>query len=440
MDIILYNTLTKRKEAFVPIDPKRVTIYVCGPTVWNRAHIGNARPPVIFDVLNRMLRAVYGDAHVLYARNITDVEDKINKAAAEQNVPISAITDTFEAHYLEDMRALGVMPPDFAPHATAHMADIIAMIEKLVANGTAYVAEAHVLFSVPGYADYGRLSGRNREDMIAGARVEIAPYKHDPADFVLWKPSTADQPGWDSPWGRGRPGWHIECSAMIKAVLGDTIDIHAGGQDLIFPHHENEIAQSQCANHAPLARYWLHNGFLSMDREKMSKSTGNIKLISDILANGVSGKAMRLALLSAHYRQPLDWTDSLLEQSKKTLDRWYGLLRGQDVGEGEPSTAFMAALADDLNTPQAMAELARLASTRDLASLKASGALLGLLQDDAEHWFTAGGNVDIEALITARNTAKAARDFATADRIRDELKAGGVMLEDGAGGTTWRRG
>lgn len=444
MTLALYNTLARTKEPFTPADPKRVTLYVCGPTVYTRAHIGNARPAVVFDVLFRLLKTHYGSDHVIYARNITDVEDKINAAAKAQNVPIATITNKFETHYLEDMGALGVLPPSADPHATQHISHMIAMIEQLIARGHAYEAEGHVLFNVPSFNDYGRLSRRNRDDMIAGARVEVAPYKRDPADFVLWKPSEADQVGWDSPWGRGRPGWHIECSAMIKAHLGDSIDIHAGGQDLIFPHHENEIAQSQCANGAPLARYWVHNGFLSIDTEKMSKSIGNVLLVNEILASGAPGEAVRLALLSAHYRQPLDWNDALVEQAKRTLDRLYGLLRGQSAEEAAPPVSVVDALNDDLNTPLALAALSKLADSRDLSGLKAGGALLGLLQQDPEAWFTSARTQKafdgdaIETLILKRAEAKKARDFATADQIRDDLKSKGVLLEDSASGTLWR--
>lgn len=445
MALTLYNTLTRTKEEFVPADEKRVTMYVCGPTVYSRAHIGNARPPVVFDVLFRLLRRRYGADHVVYARNITDVDDKINAASQAQGVPIKAITDKFEALYLEDMAALGVIQPTIDPHATAHIPQMIEMIQRLIEGGFAYEAEGHVLFHVPRYPEYGKLSNRNRDDMIAGARVEVAPYKRDPADFVLWKPSTDDLPGWESPWGRGRPGWHIECSAMINAHLGASIDIHGGGQDLIFPHHENEIAQSVCATGQRLARYWLHNGFLSIDAEKMSKSIGNILLVSEILESGVPGEVVRFALLSAHYRQPLDWNDALIDQSRRTLDRLYGLLRGADVEAAPDAPASVVeALEDDLNTPLALAALAKLADARDLAGLKAGGALLGLLQQNAESWFTgtrANAAIDaaaIEAKIAERQAAKKARDFAAADRIRDELKAAGVLLEDSPQGTTWK--
>jgi cysteinyl-tRNA synthetase len=395
---------------------------------------------VVYDILFRLLRHHYGADQVIYARNITDIDDKINAAATAQQVDISVITQEFEKHYLSDAAQLGVLPPTLDPHATQHMRDIIAMIDKLVSTGGAYEAEGHVLFHVPGFAPYGKLARRNRDDMIAGARVEIAPYKRDPADFVLWKPSPDDLPGWQSPWGRGRPGWHIECSAMIKATLGNSIDIHAGGLDLIFPHHENEIAQSEAANDAPLANIWLHNGFLSMDSEKMSKSLGNVLLLHEVLAN-TKGEVVRLALLSAHYRQPLDWTDALVTQSKAQLDRWYGLLRGTDVPTGKIASAVLAALEDDLNTPQAFAELAKLANARDLPALKASAQFMGLLTHHPDSWFqgTSSNSADIDALIGQRIAAKKARNFNAADRIRDELKAQGIVLEDSPTGTTWKR-
>ena len=490
MTLALYNTLTRRKEAFVPRDPARITMYVCGPTVWNRAHIGNARPPVVFDILARLLRRCYGAEHLVYARNVTDVDDKINARAAQEGVAISVVTARFEQHYLEDMRALGVADPDLAPHATAHMADIIALVTDLIDRGHAYVAQDHVLFDVTSHAAYGALSGRSVEDMIAGARVEVAPYKKNPADFVLWKPSTPDLPGWDSPWGRGRPGWHIECSAMIRSQLGETIDIHGGGQDLIFPHHENELAQSCCAHGgAPLARYWLHNGFLDMSGEKMSKSLGNVVLVEDVLADtmkrfsvtrAAAGEIIRHALMTAHYRQPLDWTPALVATSRKTLGRIYGLLRAvparPDPQHPVPE-AFLSALSDDLNTPAAFGELAKLvkalaksdsdpARNAAVQDVYAAGRLLGLLQLDPEEWATGRAADGVTApvdivlsglsvsatitvtpaestiveLIAKRAAAKAAKDFAAADRIRDTLKAQGIVLKDGPDGTTWSRG
>ncbi|GGE17486.1 cysteine--tRNA ligase [Polymorphobacter glacialis] len=446
MTIRLYNTLSRAKDVLAPGDPDRVTMYVCGPTVYGRAHIGNFRPAVVFDLLQRLLRHTYGADKVLYARNITDIDDKIIAGAAEEGVSIETITERYAGLYRADGAALGVQRPDFEPRATTSVPAMITMIDALVTRGSAYAAQGHVLFDVPAFAGYGALSRRPLDEMIAGARVEVAPYKRSPADFVLWKPSDADQPGWDSPWGRGRPGWHIECSAMIAEALGTTIDIHGGGQDLQFPHHENELAQSTCAHDgAPLARIWMHNGFLNMgSAAKMSKSLGNIVTVGELLAQGWHGEVLRLALLSAHYRQPLEWNDDLLADSKARLDRFYGLLRGQMVPDAAPDADFVAALCDDLNTPQALAVLARLGNARDLGGLLASGRLLGLLGETPEDWFKAqaGGSGDdaaIEAMIAARTAARAARDFAESDRIRDALTAAGVVLEDGAAGTSWRR-
>jgi cysteinyl-tRNA synthetase len=433
--IRLHDTMAREKRAFEPADPKRITMYVCGPTVYGRAHIGNARPAVVFDTLARLIRHEYGDDSLVYARNVTDVEDKIIAAADAEGVDPSVITERFERFYLEDMGALGVMPPTVAPHATQEIGAMIEMIERLIASGNAYAAEGHVLFSVPSDPDYGALSRRDREQMIAGARVEVAPYKRDPADFVLWKPSAEAVVGWDSPWGRGRPGWHIECSAMIRAHLGETIDIHGGGLDLIFPHHENEIAQSRCAHGgAPLARYWVHNGFVDMGAEKMSKSLGNIVTPADLLAQGHGGETLRLALLSAHYRQPLPWTDSLVAQSKATLDRLYRA--AGDAEAAQLDEGVVDALRDDLNTPRALSRLSALEG----GALKASAQLLGLLQSSPDEWFQGGEDAEaIDARVAERTAAKKNRDFATADRIRDELRAEGIVLEDGPGGTTWRR-
>jgi cysteinyl-tRNA synthetase len=434
--IRLYDTMQREKRPFVPLNRQRITMYVCGPTVYGRAHIGNARPAVVFDTLARLIRHEFGEHSLVYARNVTDVDDKIINAAKEEGVDPSVITERYERLYLEDMGALGVRPPDIAPHATQEIPAMIALIEELIAKGFAYEAEGHVLFHVPSDEDYGALSRRDREAMLAGARVEVAPYKRDPADFVMWKPSEEGVVGWDSPWGRGRPGWHVECSAMIRAHLGETIDIHGGGLDLIFPHHENEIAQSRSAhNDLPLARFWIHNGFVDMGAEKMSKSLGNIITVDQLLAAGHRGEVLRLALLSAHYRQPLPWTEALVAQSKATLDRLY-----RAAGDAEPGTvdpAFIDALADDLNTPLA---LSRIAAIDSPASLKASAQLLGLLTVSPEEWFQGEGDSDdIEARIAARAEAKKNRDFAEADRIRDELKAEGIQLEDGPSGTTWRR-
>ncbi|MEM6681052.1 MAG: cysteine--tRNA ligase [Pseudomonadota bacterium] len=451
MPIHLYNSATRTKSAFTPQDPNRVTLYVCGPTVYNFAHIGNARPPVVFDVLRRLLVHHYGPNNVVYARNITDIDDKIIAKADAEGTSIETISERYEAAYLADMATLGVMPPDLAPHATMAIGDITHMIAQLIDQGHAYAAQGHVLFKVESLAEYGALSGRNRDEMIAGARVEVAPYKADPADFVLWKPSSDDQPGWDSPWGRGRPGWHIECSAMIKANLGETIDIHGGGIDLIFPHHENEAAQSCCAHGgAPLARFWMHNGFVNMNAEKMSKSLGNVLLVHD-LAGSWPGEVLRYVLLSAQYRQPLDWTEAALQQAKATLDRLYRALEGFDAstaGAGATDKAVLAALEDDLNTPKALAELSRLAGAATnieaQATLRASARLLGLLQGDAMAWRhgSSGDEKDaklIESLIAQRAKAKQNRDFKVADQIRNELADKGIILEDGPGGTTWRR-
>jgi len=434
--IHLYDTMAREKRPFEPLNPERITMYVCGPTVYGRAHIGNARPAVVFDTLARLIRHEFGENSLVYARNVTDVDDKIIASAEEEGVDPSVITERHERHYLEDMGALGVAPPDIAPHATQEIAPMVAMIERLIETDHAYEAEGHVLFSVPSDPDYGVLSRRDREQMIAGARVEVAPYKRDPADFVLWKPSADGVIGWDSPWGRGRPGWHIECSAMIRAHLGKTIDIHGGGLDLIFPHHENEIAQSRCAHDgAPLARFWVHNGFVDMGAEKMSKSLGNIITPEALLAQGHRGETLRLALLSAHYRSPLPWTEALAEQSKTILDKLYRL--AGDATPGEIDVEVVEALSDDLNTPAA---LARLQAIEDPATMKASAALLGLLSSTENDWFRGGADeTAIEARIAERTAAKQARDFATADRIRDELKAEGIVLEDGPGGTTWRR-
>ena len=458
MPLRLHNSLTRRTEDFVPIDPARVTLYVCGPTVYSYVHIGNARPPVVFGLLARLLKRRY--PNVVYARNITDVEDKINAAASAAGVPIDVITARFAAAYNDDMTRLGADIPDVAPCATAHIDQIVAMCERLIDAGHAYVAEGHVLFDVASFPDYGRLSGRSTEDMIVGARVEVAPYKESPADFVLWKPSTPDLPGWDSPWGRGRPGWHIECSAMAEAHLGETIDIHAGGNDLMFPHHENEIAQSTCAHGGKVfARYWLHNGMLTFDGRKMSKSLGNVLVLHELLAKHPP-EVLRFLLLKAHYRQPLDWSDATVQQARATLDGWYGVLRDLadvDVQAGDIDVPgdFEAALLDDLNTPAAFAVIARLANTARAAdtlatkraakaALLGAGELLGILQSAPEAWFKqsgAGMAIDtawIERLLEERKAARAARNFARADEIRQELAARGIVIEDAAQGTRWK--
>ncbi|HEX5960669.1 MAG TPA: cysteine--tRNA ligase [Rhodanobacteraceae bacterium] len=465
MALRLYNSLTRRVEPFAPGNPERVTMYLCGPTVYSYVHIGNARGPVVFDVLARLLRRKY--PRLVYARNITDVDDKINAAAAKAGVPIATIANRYAAVYREDIARLGVVPPDVEPLATQHIEQIIAMCEALIASGHAYAADGHVLFDVASFGDYGKLSGRSTDELIAGARVDVAPYKKNPVDFVLWKPSSAELPGWDSPWGRGRPGWHIECSVMAAEHLGETIDIHAGGVDLVFPHHENEIAQSTCAHAGrPFARYWLHNGMLTFGGAKMSKSVGNVKQLHALLQQ-YPPEALRYALLSAHYRQPLDWSEALIEQSIATLDRLYGTLRElaeYDVAP-DPATGgdIDIALEDDLNTPVALASLNGLAAEarhvleneprpfsdaaraelrRIKADLLGCGQMLGLLQQDPEAWFKRGTeHVDpahVESLIEARRAARAARDFARADAIRDELAAMGVAIEDGPQGTRWK--
>ncbi|MGA9422814.1 MAG: cysteine--tRNA ligase [Rhodanobacteraceae bacterium] len=458
MTLRLHNTLTRQIEEFVPLDATHVTMYVCGPTVYSHVHIGNARPAVVFGLLARLLRRLY--PHVVYARNVTDVDDKINAAAREAGVPIEVIAQRFAAAWREDIGRLGAEPPDIEPFATLHIDRIIAMCERLIATDHAYVAEGHVLFDVASYPDYGKLSGRSTDDMIAGARVEVAPYKKNPADFVLWKPSTADQPAWESPWGRGRPGWHIECSAMSAAHLGETIDIHAGGNDLMFPHHENEIAQSTCAHGGKrFARYWLHNGMLTFEGRKMSKSLGNVLTLHELLQRHPP-EVLRYVLLKAHYRQPLDWSTAALQQASNTLDGWYGVLRDLadvevDGSDRRTPPTIEAALCDDLNTPAAFAVIAQLADQARTAktgsekraakeALLGAGELIGLLQQDPEAWFqqaASGTEVDatwVQALLDEREAARAVKDFARADAIRKQLAAGGVAIEDGPEGARWK--
>ncbi|WP_395644725.1 cysteine--tRNA ligase [Terricaulis sp.] len=457
MQIQLTNTLTRRKEPFLPTDPARVTMYVCGPTVYGNAHIGNARPPVVFDTLFRLLRHVYGESAVIYARNYTDIEDKIIAAALRDGVSIDAITRKYERIYEEDMGALGVLPPTLTPRATENIPAMIAIIQKLIDNGAAYVVPTGVYFSVGADNDYGKLSGRAQDELQAGARVEGEDDKRHPSDFALWKASKPGEPTWDAPFGAGRPGWHIECSAMIEEELGSPIDIHGGGIDLIFPHHENEIAQSESAHNHPLARVWMHNGFLTMDKEKMSKSVGNIITPRELLDQGWQGETIRYALLSAHYKAPLDWSDDLLRQAQASLDRIYGaLLRLKDApaAKADAPEPFVAALADDLNTPAAIAELSALVTAANVAKkapeqakakaeLQAAAHFLGIAQDDPQHWFRATfGEVaaaQIDALVAQRVEARAAKDFATSDRLRDELAAKGVEVMDSAAGSTWRR-
>jgi len=454
----LTNTLSRRKELFEPIDPGHVRMYVCGPTVYDTAHIGNARPVVVFDVLYRLLRSRY--PKVTYVRNITDVDDRIIERSRTSGETIDALTTRTARVYQEDMAAINALPPDVEPRATLHIPHMIALIGRLIEKGHAYAAEGHVLFGVSSMPEYGRLSRRSPDELLAGARVEVAPYKRDPGDFVLWKPSPPDVPGWESPWGRGRPGWHIECSAMSETHLGETFDIHGGGLDLIFPHHENEIAQSSCAHDgAPPARYWVHNGFVIVEGEKMSKSLGNFFTVHDLLGE-VPGEAIRLTLMATHYRQPLDFTRAALVRAKAALDRWYQALRGGEPVPTDvpPPERLVAALEDDLNLPAAIAELHELAGAVNKAenpaeraavrgALLAGGRLIGLLEKDPEAWFRwapkgAGelSDVEIDRLIEARRDARKRKDFAEADRVRRELADKGVVLEDGPKGTTWRRG
>jgi len=453
----LYNTLTRRIEPFTPADPERVTLYVCGPTVYNYIHIGNARTFLNFDLLARTLKRRF--PNVVYVRNVTDIDDKINAAARELGLPIGAITGQFDAAFSNDMAGLGLLEPDAEPYATAHITQIIVMIERLIANGHAYAAEGHVLFSVGSFPDYGKLSRRDPEDMLAGARIDVAPYKRDPGDFVLWKPSDETLPGWDSPWGRGRPGWHIECSAMAEAHLGETIDIHGGGMDLQFPHHENEIAQSECAHGGRVfSRFWMHSGMLNLGGSKMSKSLGNTFHVHDLLKE-VPAEVLRYALLSGHYRQPLDWSEALIEQSARTLDRLYGTLR--DLGGAHVDTdaatipkTIEDALDDDLDTPRVLAEIAGIAAAARKATtveeraahriaLLGAGRALGILQMKPTDWFARGADdsddARIQLLVDERNAAKLARDFARADAIRKTLADEGILLEDTAQGVRWTR-
>lgn len=447
----LHNTLTRTKDEFIPLDPAHIRVYACGPTVYDRIHVGNARPIVVFDVLVRLLRRLY--PKVTYVRNITDVDDKIITRAGERGIGIDRLCEDTIACFHDDVAALGAVPPDHEPRATEFIDGMIAMIRTLIDGGFAYAAEGHVLFSVAAMPAYGALSGRSMEDMIAGARVEVAPYKRDPADFVLWKPSSEDQPGWDNPFSDtpGRPGWHIECSAMAKHYLGETFDIHAGGLDLVFPHHENEIAQSRCAHGTDImAAYWLHNGYVTMGDEKMSKSLGNILAAHEAIAEH-RGETVRAALLAAHYRAPVALTDDALAEARNVLDRLYRAVGNVAPDEGAVDGTFLDALADDLNTPAAMARLHELAGDANrgdgdaAVALKSSAALLGLLQQSAGDWARGDTGADgmddatIEAAIEARKQARANRDFAAADAIRDDLAANGILLEDGPEGTVWRR-
>jgi cysteinyl-tRNA synthetase len=432
MTLRLFNTLTKTKDDFAPFDAKNVRMYVCGPTVYDFAHIGNARPVIVFDVLFRLLRHIYGDTHVTYVRNITDVDDKINARAAERGISIRELTEETARIYDEDVAALGNLPPSVAPRATEHIAQMIKIIEQLIVAGHAYAADGHVLFDVSSKADYGKLSRRSLDEMLAGARVEVAPYKKNPMDFVLWKPSEPALPGWNSPWGRGRPGWHIECSAMAGEYLGETFDIHGGGIDLQFPHHENEIAQSEGAHHGhPLAKVWMHNGFLQVEGEKMSKSLGNFFTIRDLLADW-PGEVLRFNMLRTHYRQPIDFTVAGLKESWKMLERWYEVT--EPLVDPAPDAAFFEALADDLNTPAAIASL------HQADELALAGGLGFLGFSNVQMKIANKTEVDTVAIadaIAARNAARKNKDFKESDRIRDDLLAKGIVLKDGPGGTTW---
>ncbi|MCD6035138.1 MAG: cysS [Rickettsiales bacterium] len=447
MPISLHNSLSRAKELFTPMDAEHVRMYVCGPTVYDRAHIGNARAVVVFDMLYRLLQYTY--AQVTYARNITDVDDKINARAKETGKPISEITTETTRMFHEDMEALSCLPPTVEPRATQHIPQMIAMIERLIASGHAYAAEGHVLFAVQSDPNYGHLAGRTTEEMIAGARVEIAPYKKYPGDFVLWKPSKGDEPGWESPWGVGRPGWHIECSAMSTEYLGNDFDIHGGGADLQFPHHENEIAQSCCANPGSrYAKYWVHNGFLTVNGEKMSKSLGNFVTVHELLARGIKGEVIRYALLATHYRKPLDFSDKALEDAKKALDRFYRVIQGKENAEVSVPAPFIEALSDDINTPKALALLHEYAQGGRAKDLLAGGIMLGFFEDSAENWFADENQevndeekTEIDALVAARAEAKQAKNWSEADRIRDLLAQRGIVLEDRPSGVTeWRRG
>ena len=450
MGLRLYNTLTRRKDSFDPIDPQDVRLYVCGPTVYDHAHIGNARPVIVFDVLFRLLRDRYGDDRVRYVRNITDVDDKINARAAREGLAIRELTNATARGYQQDVAALGCLPPTVEPRATEHIGQMIAIIERLIATGHAYVAEGHVLFDVPSMPEYGQLSRRSLDEMIAGARIDVAPYKKNDSDFVLWKPAPDDTPGWGSPWGRGRPGWHIECSAMAWTHLGEVFDIHGGGIDLIFPHHENEIAQSRCAfGHEGMAKIWMHNGFLQVEGEKMSKSLGNFITIRELLETDSfggrtwPGEVLRLAMLRTHYRQPIDWTVRALEEAERTLDKWYEAL-GEPPANSEAyvDPAALAFLHDDLNTPAALMELHALYSRGDVAALRVSAAPLGLLQQAPAVWQAAreqGSGVDavaVERLVELRLAARRRKDWDESDRLRDELAGQSVLLKDNKDGTT----
>ena len=452
MSLNLYDTFSNSKKKFEPIDPKNIRMYVCGPTVYDYPHVGNARPVIVFDILFRILQNLYGTEHVTYVRNITDVDDKIINASQENNEDINELTSRTINYFHTDAKYIGAMEPSFEPRATDHIDEMINIIETLIEKNYAYVAENNVLFSSTKFSKYGSLSGKNLEEMIAGSRVDVESYKQEASDFILWKPSKDNEPGWDSPWGKGRPGWHIECSAMSEKLLGKTFDIHGGGQDLIFPHHENEIAQSECANGEKFANYWVHNGFVTVEGNKMAKSDGNFVTVNE-LKEKYQGEVIRLTMILAHYRQPLNWTNDNLQESKKTLDKWYQYFSEVDF---KPDLSVkidenvMNALNDDMNTPQAIAELHKLfknCKSDDQDSLNQfliSAQFLGLMNDEPSQWLSWGKEniiVDqnkIESLITQRNTARANKDFAEADRIRDELENLGIVLEDKGTETTWK--
>ena len=452
MSLNLYDTFSNSKKKFEPIDPKNIRMYVCGPTVYDYPHVGNARPVIVFDILFRILQNLYGTEHVTYVRNITDVDDKIINASQENNEDINELTSRTINYFHADAKYIGAMEPSFEPRATDHIAEMINIIENLIEKNYAYVAENNVLFSSTKFSKYGSLSGKNLEEMIAGSRVDVESYKQEASDFILWKPSKDNEPGWDSPWGKGRPGWHIECSAMSEKLLGKTFDIHGGGQDLIFPHHENEIAQSECANGEKFANYWVHNGFVTVEGSKMAKSDGNFVTVNE-LKEKYQGEVIRLTMILTHYRQPLNWTNDNLQESKKTLDKWYQYFSEVDF---KPDLSVkidenvMNALNDDMNTPQAIAELHKLfknCKSNDHDSLNQfliSAQFLGLMNDEPSQWLSWGKeniSVDqnkIESLITQRNTARANKDFAEADRIRDELENLGIVLEDKGTETTWK--
>ena len=452
MNIKLYNTLAGKKQNFIPINSNRVTMYICGPTVYSYPHIGNARGPVIFDILAGLLKRKY---ELIYVRNITDLDDKIYEAAKSEQSDVSEITQRYTKIYHQDISALGVKDPDIEPRATDHIKEMIEMIEDLLAKGYAYENKGHVLFSVDSYSDYGSLSNRQHEDQIAGSRVAIATYKRNPRDFVLWKPSTSDLPGWESPWGVGRPGWHLECSTMAKKYLGETLDIHGGGSDLIFPHHENECAQSICTHKGqPFANFWVHHGMIDFNDTKMSKSEGNLLLIRDLLEE-IPGEVVRMALISTHYRKPINWSNDLVKDSKKKLDRLYSAIRKVDIfQETEPSNEVLSALADDLNTPKALSALFKLVKLinnsedsierkKYASTLMASASLLGLMTLSADEWFKTSSSKaltrdEIEHLISQRERARESKNFSESDRIRNDLLEKGVLIEDGPDGTEWR--